>query len=223
MKALLVDDDADMLEAIGVGITFAWHDAMVLTAQTGQQGLRLSRQQAPDLVVLDVVLPDLSGFDVLRAIRRVSEVPVLMLAGQPTETDHVRSLDLGADAYIPKPFSILTLLARMRAILRRTGLRPADPDAQATRCGDLTIDFGQRQVWRAGQLVRLTPAEYRLLDHLARQPNRVLSNQVLCERVWGHDWQATAKDLKALVHRVRAKLGEDPRQPHSIETQRGLG
>ena len=146
-----------------------------------------------------------------------------VLTARQTEANHVRGLDLGADDYVTKPFTILTLLARIRAILRRAESRMGSAESRAVAFGELMIDLRDQQVWVRGTRVHVTPAEYRLLYHLARNPNRVISNRVLCERVWGPDWQATANDLKALVHRLRAKLGDNPREPRYIENQRGMG
>lgn len=146
----------------------------------------------------------------------MSEVPVIVLTAPQTEASQVRALDLGPDDYVTKPFAIQTLLARIRAILRS-----AEPRAVAF--DDLTIDLRYQRVLIRGARVHVTPAEYRLLYHLARDPNRAISNRVLCERVWGPDWQATANDLKTLVRRLRAKLGDSPCEPRYIEYQRGMG
>lgn len=224
MKILLIDDDPDILDALTVGVHFEWRDSTVLTAQTGETGLKLFHEQSPDVVVLAVGMPGTSGFEVLQETRRMSEVPVIVLIAPQTEASQVRALDLGADDYVTKPFAILTLLARIRAIMPRAESRVCRFESGAVAFGgDLTIDLRHQQVWVRGTRVHTTPAEYRLLYHLARNPNQVISNRVLCERVWGPDWQATANDLKALVHRLRAKLGDNPREPRYIETQRGMG
>ena len=223
MKVLLIDDDPEILDAVTVGFHFEWRDCTVLSATTGEEGLRLFFENSPDIIVLDLVMPVMNGFDVLQEIRRVSDVPVIMLTARQREANHVRGLDLGADDYVTKPFTILTLLARIRAILRRTESRVVSSEPRAVAFADLSIDMREQQVWVQGTRVQLTPSEYRLLYHLARNPNRVITNRVLCERVWGSDWHATANDLKALVHRLRAKLGDSPRQPRYIENQRGMG
>jgi DNA-binding response OmpR family regulator len=223
MKVLLIDDDPEILDAVTVGFHFEWRDCTVLSATTGEEGLRLFYEHSPDMIVLDLVMPDTNGFDVLREIRRVSDVPLIMLTARQREANHVRGLDLGADDYMTKPFTILTLLARIRAILRRTESRLGGSEARTVAFADLTIDPRDQQVWVRGDRVQLTPSEYRLLYQLARNPNRVMANRVLCERVWGSNWQATANDLKALVHRLRVKLGDNPREPRYIENQRGMG
>lgn len=223
MKVLLVDDDEDILDAVTVGFRFEWRDSTVLTARSGALGLQVFFDESPDIVVLDVTLPDMDGFDVLREIRSVSDVPVIILTARQTEVNQVRGLDLGADEYVVKPFSILTLLAQIRAILRRTDAHRTGHGTRAMTFGDLRIDLRGQQVWLGSRPIQLTGAEYRLLYHLVRNPNRLVANQVLCERVWGPDWEATSNDLKALIHRLRVKLGDSPRQPRFIENQRGIG
>jgi two-component system KDP operon response regulator KdpE len=223
VKVLLIDDDPEILDAVTVGLHFEWRDSNVLTATSGEEGLRLFFDESPDIVVLDLVIPDMNGFDILREIRRSSDVPVIILTARQKEANQVRGLDLGADDYVTKPFTILTLLARIRAILRRTDARTGGGEGRPVSFDDLTIDMRDQQVWVHGNRVQLTPSEYRLLYHLARNPNRVITNRVLCERVWGTEWHATANDLKALVHRLRAKLGDNPREPRFIENQRGMG
>lgn len=223
MKILLVDDDPEIVDAVSVALHFDWSDCTILVAQNGAAGLRLFFEQSPDLVVLAVLLPGLNGFEVLQGIRRVSTVPVIMLTDKPSEEGHLRGLDLGADDYVLKPFNMLTLLARIRAILRRTDSRPARVEVRVVKFRDLTVDFADHQVRLAGEVVPLTPAEYRLLEHLVRNPNRLIPNLTLCEQVWGANWQATPNDLKALVHRLRRKMRDEPRQPRYIQNQPGMG
>lgn len=223
MKILLVDDDPEILDAVSVGLHFHWQDSTVLTAQTGAEALRVFYEEAPDLVVLDVTIPDSTGFELLQEIRRVSDVPIIMLTALQTETNQVRALDLGADDYVVKPFSVMALLARMRSVLRRIGQMPGSSAAVETAIGELSINYQNQQVWLRGHLVPLTPSEYRLLYQLARNVGRVVPNRVLRERVWSADWEATPNDLKALVSRLRAKLGDDPRRPRFIQTHRGHG
>jgi DNA-binding response OmpR family regulator len=219
VKVLLVDDDQEILDAVTVGLQFEWPDCTVLTASDGESALRIFLEHSPDFVVLDVTMPHMSGFDVLREIRLHSQVPVLFLTARQTDANLVRGLNLGADDYVQKPFSLIALLARIRAILRRTGAARSGP----LRFADLTIDADEQQVRAAGKRVPLTPTEFRLLEELARSPNRTLSTSLLCERIWGRDWRATSNDLKALVHRLRVKISDDPRHPRYIENQRGVG
>ncbi|HZS00741.1 MAG TPA: response regulator transcription factor [Chloroflexota bacterium] len=222
MKILVVDDDPQIREAVTIGIQLQWQDAEVLSAADGEQGLRLFYEQDPDVVVLDVTMPRKNGFEVLQEIRRVSDVPVIMLTARGEETDQVRGLEMGADDYVTKPFSHLALLARIKAVLRRAELpQPTNalPDFQA---GDLAINFQNHQVTLRGEPVKLTPVEYKLLYHLVRNAGRLMPHEALLDRVWGAEYGATNDYLKVYVSRLRAKL-EPPGGPHYIQTERGLG
>jgi two-component system KDP operon response regulator KdpE len=217
-----VDDDRAILDAVSVGIQLQWREAEVLVAADGEAGLRQFYEHDPDVVLLDVNLPGQSGFEVLREIRRVSDVPVLMLTARGEEADQVRGLELGADDYVVKPFGHLALLARIRAVLRRAELPPparALPDFEA---GELAIDFQERRVTVSGQAVKLTPVEYKLLYHLVRNAGRLMPHEALLDRVWGAEYGATTDYLKVFISRLRAKL-ERAGGPQYIETERGLG
>ncbi len=222
MKILVVDDDPHILDAVTVGFQLQWQDSTVIAAADGEAGLRAFYEHDPDVVVLDVALPGKSGFEVLQEVRRVSDVPVLMLTARGEEMDQVRGLELGADDYVVKPFSHLALLARIKAVLRRAELPPpirALPDVVA---GDLAINFQNHQVTLRGEPVRLTPVEYKLLYHLVRNAGRLMPHQVLLDRVWGDAYGATTDYLKVFISRLRAKI-ERPGGPRYIETERGLG
>jgi DNA-binding response OmpR family regulator len=222
MKILVVDDDPHILDALTVGLQLQWQDATVLPAQNGEAGLNAFFEHEPDIVLLDVSMPYMSGFEVLQAIRRVSDVPVIMLTARGEEVDQVRGLELGADDYVVKPFGHLALMARVKAVLRRAEMpQPvkAVPDLVA---GDLAINFEAHEVTLRGEPVKLTPVEYKLLYHLARNAGRLMPHQALLDRVWGSDYGATPDYLKVFVSRLRAKLERDD-GPHYIETERGLG
>ncbi len=222
MKILVVDDDPHILDAVTVGFQLQWQDAEVIGAHDGDAGLDAFYSQDPDVVVLDVSMPGKSGFEVLQEIRRVSDVPVIMLTARGEETDQVRGLELGADDYVVKPFSHLALLARIKAVLRRAEMpqpTSALPDFQA---GDLAINFENHQVTLRGEPVRLTPVEYKLLYHLVRNAGRLMPHEALLDRVWGSEYGATNDYLKVYVSRLRAKL-EEPEGPRYIETERGMG
>jgi two-component system KDP operon response regulator KdpE len=222
MKVLIIDADPHVLDALSVGLQLQWQDCEVVTAAGGEAGEQAFFDHLPDVVLLDPALPDRSGYDVLRVIRRVSDVPVLVLSARGEEHDQVRGLELGADDYVVKPFGHLALLARIKAVLRRAELPPpvaARPDFVA---GDLTINFQSHQVVVHGEPVRLTPVEYKLLYHLVRNAGHLLPHQALLDRVWGADDGATTHHLKVFVSRLRAKL-EPEGGPRYIETERGLG
>jgi len=221
MKILVVDDDAQIREAVAVGFQLQWPDSEVLAAEDGEDGLAQFFERAPDVVVLDVAMPGKGGFEVLRAIRRVSDVPVVMLTARGEETDQVRGLELGADDYVVKPFGHLALLARVRAVLRRAEMPPVRelPDFVA---GPLAVDFRASRVTLAGAPVKLTPVEYKLLYHLVRNAGRLMPHRALLDRVWGDEYGATTDYLKVFVSRLRAKI-EPAGGPRFIETERGLG
>jgi two-component system KDP operon response regulator KdpE len=221
VKILIVDDEQRLLDALTAGFQFQWQDAQVLTASTGSEGLEVFFGDTPDVVVLDVGLPDRSGFDVLKDIRRVSDVPVLMLTAAGDEMDHVRGLQLGADDYLVKPFSNLALMAHIQAVLRRAELPPPISAAPDFVAGDLTINFQAREVMSAGQIVRLTPFEYKLLFHLVRNAGRLMPHRALMERIWGADYEPSEHQLRVLVNRVRSKIEHGDMR--FIETERGLG
>ncbi len=223
MKILVVDDDEQILDAVTVGFQLQWQDCAVVAATDGERGLAAFYEHDPDVVVLDVAMPRMNGYEVLREIRRVSDVPVIMLTARGDETDQVRGLELGADDYVVKPFSHLALLARVKAVLRRAQLlQPAEavPDFAA---GELVINFQAHQVTLRGQSVKLTPVEFKLLYHLVRNVGRLMPHEALLDRVWGAEYGATTDYLKVYVSRLRAKLEPDPQGPRYIETERGLG
>jgi len=222
MKLLVVDDDPQLRDAIEVGVQLQWQDAHVVTAADGEAGLDLFFSEEPDIVLLDVTMPRMNGFAVLRAIRQVSDVPVILRTARDDDVDQVRGLELGADDYVAKPFSHLALMARIKAAMRRAELPPpvqALPDFEA---GDLAIHFQNQEVTVAGEQVKLTPIEYKLLYHLVRNAGHVLPHQALLDRVWGGDYDAGPEYLKVFVSRLRSKLRR-PGEPEFIETERGRG
>ncbi len=223
MKILIVDDDHDLLEALGLGMQLQWQAAEVITATDGEQGLEVFFEQQPDVVLLDVGLPRLDGFEVLRRIRAVSDTPVLMLTARGEELDKVRGLEIGADDYVTKPFSPLELLARIKAILRRSELAPPIRATPSFTLGNLTINFDSHEVTKSGAPVPLTTLEYRVLYHLVRNAGHVLPREALLARVWGEEYREQSDYLKVYVSRLRSKLEDDPDRPRFILTERGLG
>jgi two-component system KDP operon response regulator KdpE len=222
MKLLVIDDDPRLRDAVEVGVQLQWQDAEVISAADGESGLDMFYEQAPDVVLLDIGMPRMNGFDVLKAIRLVSDTPVIMLTARGEEVDQVRGLELGADDYVPKPFSHLALMARIKAVLRRAELPPpvqALPDFTA---GDLAIHFQNQEVTVRGQAVKLTPVEYRLLYHLVRNAGHLMPHQALLDRVWGSDYEAGPEYLKVFISRVRSKLRQAGGADY-IQTERGRG
>jgi two-component system KDP operon response regulator KdpE len=222
MKILVIDDDLGVLEGLTTALQFHWHDVTVLTATDGEAGLRQFFEHDPDVVLLDMALPDLPGLDVLRQVRRVSDVPVLILAPQASDTDQIRALERGADDYIVMPCSFLVLIARIKALLRRTELLPPDRALPDLVLGDLVFNFRDRRVSVAGEPVKLTPVEYKLLYHLVRNAGRLMPHDALIDRVWGAEYGHTPDHLKVFISRLRSKI-ERPGSSHHIETERGVG
>jgi two-component system KDP operon response regulator KdpE len=216
---LLVDDDQRLLDALEWAFHFHWPDTELLTARDGETALRLCFAREPDAVVLDVTLPDRSGFDVLREIRRASDVPVLMLTAARDEMDHVRGLGLGADNYLTKPVGPTALLAYVKAALRRA--QPSDDSTDLTVNG-LRIHSERREVLVEGQPVKLTPIEHRLLYQLMRNAGHVLTHSTLIRRVWGSEDAASEHELRVFIARLRAKI-EPPGRPKCIATEREVG
>lgn len=213
MKVLVADDDADLRELIAFTLTQAGY--FVIKAGDGPAAVRHFQAESPDLVVLDINMPGLSGFQVCEAIRRDSRVPVMMLTVRGEEEDLVRALGLGADDFLTKPFSPRTLLARVAALLRRAGMDAAAPLA----AGRVLLDLGEHTVAiDAGAAVRLTPLELRLLQMLVANAGRTVSSERLLVQVWGHKSGGDRQLLKQLVHRLRQKIEADPAAPALLRT-----
>ncbi|MCC6177771.1 MAG: response regulator transcription factor [Chloroflexi bacterium] len=223
MKILIVDDDRDLLEAVALGLQLQWQGVEIVTAEDGESAVSTFDTELPDVVLLDVGLPRLDGFEVLRRIRQTSDTPVLMLTARGDELDKVRGLEIGADDYITKPFSPLELLARIKAVLRRSELPPPVRVAPSFSAGDLSVNFESREVTRRGHPVPLSATEYRLLFHLVRNAGHVVPREALLARVWGDEYRDQSDYLKVYVSRLRAKLEDDPESPRYILTERGLG
>jgi DNA-binding response OmpR family regulator len=218
MKMLVADDDRDLRELIG--FTLAQAGYLVVKAGDGPAALRTFEEEIPDLVVLDINMPGASGFQVCESIRKRSRVPVIMLTVRGEEEDLVRALDLGADDYLTKPFSPRTLLARIKALLRRAGMENAAPLA----AGRVTLDIEEHTV-RIGEdePIRLTKLELRLLQMLLANAGHTVSSDRLLIQVWGHRNSGDRQLLKQLVHRLRQKIVSDPTAPELLQTASGAG
>ncbi|MCP4543336.1 MAG: response regulator transcription factor [Chloroflexi bacterium] len=222
MKVLVVDDEPDMIKVITWSLNFQEPDWEVLTVSDGEQALELVSQENPDVVLLDVTMPGMNGFEVLREIRSFSDVPVIMVTVMEDEVDKVRGLELGADDYVTKPFGHLELVARIRAVLRRAQSWPLVHE-EPFICDDLRVDFVTREVTLAGKPVALTNTEYNLLYHLARNAGRVLTHETLLARVWGREYVDEIDYLRVYIGHLRRKLEPTPGQPQYILTERGVG
>lgn len=217
---LVVEDDPAILQ--GVADTLADEGYDVLTAQDGEAGDRLLRDRVPDLVVLDLMLPKMSGHELCRqARRRDMTMPILMLTARSAESDRVTGLDLGADDYLTKPFSIPELLARVRALLRRANPMPALPDE--VRFGDVTIDFRRYEAWKGSRALDLTPKEYDALQFLAARPGEVATRDELLREVWKYRHIPATRTVDNHVSSLRAKIEDDPSRPRHLLTVHGKG
>ena len=218
-EILVVDDDRKTVDLIRLYLERDGY--RVRAAFDGRQALDAARGSSPDLVVLDLMLPEVDGLDVCHALRGTSRVPIIMLTARATEEEKLAGLDTGADDYITKPFSPREMVARVRAVLRRT----AEPERGEPlgRYGDLTIDFGRHEVFRAGQAVPLTPREFRLLRVLASNPGRVFSRFELIERAFGLDYDGTERTVDVHLSSLRRKIEPDPAVPTYVLTVYGVG
>ena len=223
MKVLVVDDAPEIVESVRLGFAVQWREVDVLSAGTGRQALELVESESPDLVLLDIGLPDLDGYKVLEELRFFSDVPVVMLTARDDTIDKVKGLELGADDYVTKPFNHLELLARIKAVLRRLDMPPPKSRAPSFRSGDLEMDFDAQEVRLRGEAVQLTPTEYKLLYHLVRNAGRTLPHGTLLAKVWGREYLDEVDYLRVYVRRLRDKLGDNPEKPLYIRTERGLG
>jgi DNA-binding response OmpR family regulator len=223
MKVLVVDDAAEVIEAVTVSFTLQWRETDVIGADNGEAALDLVEQEHPDVVLLDIAMPGMDGFEVLRQIRLFSDVPVIMLTAKDDVIDKVKGLELGADDYVTKPFNHLELLARVKALLRRLDMPQPHSRAPSFQSGDLTVDFAAREVRRDGEPVALTATEYKLLYHLVRNAGHVLPHETLLAKVWGREYIDEIDYLRVYIRRLRLKLERDPEHPRHILTERGLG
>ncbi len=223
MKVLIVEDEHDVAEAIALSLRFQWPSCETVVAEDGIRGTELVRKASPDLVLLDLRLPRMDGFEALRQIRTVSTVPVVIITARGDEMDKVRGLETGADDYVTKPFSHLELLARVKAVLRRAEMPPVGIDGATYDDGHLTVDYARHQVLVDGELVSLTPTEYNLLYHLTKNAGYVVPHRILLAKVWGHEYEEETDYLRVYVRRLREKLERSPDNPEYIFTERGIG
>jgi DNA-binding response OmpR family regulator len=220
-RVLVVDDEPDLLYAVKLYLEDEGY--IVFTAMNGYEALDVLKERIPDVVVLDVMMPELDGFETLKQIRETSTVPVIMLTAKGEEADKVRGLGLGADDYVTKPFSQRELLSRIQAVIRRAEMPRALPKTQIQIDEHLVVDFARGEVYRDGTKVSLTPTEYRLLYHLVSNPGRVLTNEALLVRVWGREYREEDHYVRLYISYLRQKIEPDPAHPRYIQTEKGLG
>ena len=219
---LVVDDEQTVRDTVALRLEQDGH--RVITAADGAEALRQYRSEKPDLILLDLMLPELSGIEITRIVRAESDVPILMLTARDSELDKVVGLELGADDYVTKPFSLRELQARVRALLRRRETAPTGPGgASLIALGEVTVDLAGHRVMRDGNAVPIKPKAFDLLAFLVRNPGQVFTRQQLLERVWGSDYPGETRTVDVHVHWLRSEIEEDPANPQLLETVRGVG
>ena len=220
-RILVVDDEERMVRFIRLNLE---HDGFqVSEAFNGKEAIQKIRDVTPDLILLDVMMPDLDGFEVLETVREVSNVPVIMLTAKGEEDDRVRGLELGADDYVTKPFSPRELVSRVKAVLRRTESASGSMHGLIEVDERLKIDFDRREIWLEGKLVKLRPTEYRMLYHLVQNAGWVVTHDQLLTKVWGYEYRAEPHYVRLYINYLRQKLEADPSNPKYILTERGVG
>ena len=218
---LVVDDEPRIIEAVGMNLELEGYQ--VSGASNGYEALQKLTEELPDLVILDVMMPEMDGFETLREIREVSTVPVIMLTVRGEEIDKVKGLDLGADDYVTKPFSPKELVSRVKAVLRRVEMPSPVPKTEIRVDDNLSIDFSRCKVIAKGKEVHLRPTEYRLLYHLVSNAGRVFTHETLLRKVWGYEYRDEDQYLWLYITYLRKKIEEDPKHPKYILGERGIG
>jgi two-component system, OmpR family, response regulator VicR len=220
MKILVIEDDQQIVEAITLAFQIRWPEAKLISTQQGEKGIELVENEKPDIVILDLGLPDINGYDVLKQIRMFSDIPVLILTARTEESDIVKGLEWGADDYMIKPFRQLELLSRIKALTRRRN--SADNEAPIS-VGQLNFNPSTGQLNINNKEISLTPTEGRILNHLMRNAGQVVTHSSLADAVWGEDYPGAVDSLKVYIRRLREKLEVEPQQPQLILTKAGIG
>lgn len=223
MKVLVIEDEPAIIEVVSLCFQLRWSGTSVISAESGSRGVELVETESPDVVILDIGLPDMDGYSVLKEVRRFSDVPVLMLTVRGEDTDVAKGLEMGADDYITKPFSHIELIARVQAVLRRSqGLAVTDEERPFSS-GKLSVDFSRNEVLLDGEPIKLTSTERKLLYHLIRNEGRILSHESLLTKVWG-DTYVDARDLlRVHIQHLRQKIEDNTESPNIIVTEHGIG
>ena len=217
----MVEDEESLADTVRYNLEREGYAVAVAT--DGRRALDRFRSEDPALVILDLMLPEMSGLDVCRQIRQISNVPIIMVTAKDSEADKVSGLELGADDYVTKPFSVRELVSRVRAHLRRAGMRAAEPEEDVLNGGPVSLDVAKHEVLVRGEAVGFPPKEFELLEAFLRRPGRLLTRDFLIEEVWGAGYFGDTKTLDVHVKRIRKKVEQDPHQPEHLVTVRGLG
>jgi len=219
-KVLIIDDEAQIIHALETGLER--NDYEIVTALSGEEGLGLAAMHKPDIIILDLAMPGLTGFDVCKELRSWSKAPIIVSSVRKSEEDKIRALDLGADDYLVKPFGLQELMARMRAVLRRSN-QQEDSEGSVFELDNLRIDFAKRNVSLNGEEVHLTPKEYDLLRYMTMNVDRVLTHKQLLTEVWGPEYGNDTHTLRVHVANLRTKVEERPERPRFIHTETRIG
>ena len=222
-KILVVEDDRNLLDTLKYNLRKEGY--VIITAMDGVEAVEVARREKPELIVLDIMLPKLSGFEVCRILRKDMTVPILILTAKTDETDKIVGLEIGADDYMTKPFSLRELLARVRAMLRRAKMAEVQPGAgeAVLKVGDIEVDIGRHRASKGGAGLELTPKEFDLLAFLARNKSLVFSRDHLLEKVWGYDFAGDTRTVDVHIRWLRRKIEADPNNPEHLITVRGTG
>ena len=221
MKILVVDDEVLLVKGIRFNLQNEGYD--VITGSDGLEAVRLVQEQSPDLVVLDVMMPNMDGMTACSKIRENSDVPIILLTAKTDHMDKLMGFDCGADDYLTKPFNILELKARIRALLRRTGSTKKQTAENMLEIGGISLDLNARNAYRGGVLVELTAKEFDVIEFLMRNPNRVYSREALLDTIWAYEYRSDIRTVDVHIRRLREKLEEEPAEPKYIMTKWGVG
>ena len=225
MKILLIEDSPEIVKGVSLTFKLRWSDAVIISAENGTDGINKVEDDSPDIIILDINLPDMSGFDVLEHIRQFSEVPVIILSARDQEIDKVRGLEIGADDYIVKPFSPSELLVRCQAVLRRTGTHSSgEAELHPIKSGNISLDLTTNEFIVDNEKIHLTPNERRILYYLASNENKIVTQDAIKQYVWGNEAKYLDNtSLKRYIYQLRLKLGDNATEPKLILNERGIG
>ena len=220
-RILIVDDDIGIIKSVRANLQA--HECEVLTAMDGDEAVNVIERELPDLVILDITMPKMDGFEVCREVRKWSKIPIIMLSARHDVEEKAACLNIGADDYITKPFGISELIARVKAVLRRSGEVLTNPSVPQFSCGNLNINFAERRVTIANSEIKLTPTEYNLLQELSLNKGKVFSHATLLGKIWGPEYADEREYLRVFIGRLRKKIERDPANPQHIVTVSGVG
>ena len=221
-KVLVVDDESSIVNIISYNLKKEGYE--VITAEDGEEGLELALSEKPDLILLDIMMPKMDGYEVCRKIREKSNVPIIMLTARADEVDKVIGLEMGADDYVTNPFGNRELIARVKAHLRRSKAKEMPVEnGNVQDFGDITIDFDRYEVTKRGEVINLTTREFELLTFLATQRTQIFNRETLLEKVWGYEYFGDVRAVDVTIRRLREKIEDDPSKPRYIITKRGIG